>query len=125
MIAISQEDFDALEGATEQDLLGQLGLAVTGSDGADQGSSLKGLRTASAALAWPNFIQIGINFFNHIWPSVKDIVCQGYEAYTADDKEWIERAATAVLGLVNVGSAIAILIVKIAIKKGLDALCAV
>ncbi|WP_291836531.1 hypothetical protein [Brevundimonas sp.] len=122
MVSLTQEDFATLQSTSEEDLLGQLGLAVMGSEG--ESASLKSLQAASLDFSWPNFIQAGMNYFNRIWPTVKSVVCEAYEAYSEDNKAWIEQAATALLALINVGSAIAILIVKIAIKKGLDTLCA-
>jgi hypothetical protein len=121
MVTITQEDFSAFAGETEDDLLAQLGIAVAGTELAPQGG-LGSLKNAKS-MAWPDWRALGEVFFSRVWPQIKGVLCQAYEAYTADNKDWIEQAATALLALMNVGSAIAVLLVKIALKKGLDSLC--
>jgi len=122
MLTLTQTDFDMLDQSTEADLMGQLGLAVTG-HGPDASEGLMGLKSAQTAMAWPHFIQVGVNYFSHIWPQVSGVVCAAYHQYTETNKDWIENAAKALLGLINIGYAVAVLIVSIAMKKGLDALC--
>ncbi len=123
MVAISDQDFAAFSSESEDDLLTQLGFAIGGTDLDPQGATTT-LRKAKS-MAMPDWLDLGSRFFNRVWPQIKSIICTGYEEYTAGNKEWIEQAATALLALLNIGSAIAILLVKIAIKKGLDAICAV
>ena len=64
-----------------------------------------------------------MNYFNQIWSSISGTVCALYAAYSSHDKDWIEKVAEAILGLINVGWGVAVLIVEIALKRGLDALC--
>lgn len=121
MVAITDQDFSAFAGESEHDLLAQLGLAVAGTDD-DPHGGLETLKNAKS-MDWPDWRALGDAFFSKVWPKIKGVICGAYEEYTEDNKEWIEQAATALLAIINVGSAIAILLVKIAIKKGLDAIC--
>ncbi|MFN3669910.1 MAG: hypothetical protein ACK4VY_11410 [Brevundimonas sp.] len=123
MVTMTDQDFLAFAGETEEDLLAQLGLAVGGTD-YDPAGGMSTLKKAKN-MAWPDWRALGEAFFSNVWPQIKDVLCTAYKEYSEGDKEWIERVAEALLGLINIGSAIAILLVKIAIKKGLDALCAV
>jgi hypothetical protein len=123
MVTMTAEDFDGFANETEGDLLAQLGVAVAGSD-QDPSGAMKTLKAAKA-MAWPDWRALGETFFQKVWPQIKGVVCDAYKEYGGEDKAWIEQVATAILALINVGSAIAVLIVKIAIKKGLDAICGV
>ena len=122
MVTLTDQEFAAFAGEAENDLLAQLGLAVAGTDHDPQG----GFKTLNKAktMAWLDWRALGEAFFEKVWPQIKSTLCEAYAEYTETDKDWIEQAATALLALINVGSAIAVLIVKIAIKKGLDAICA-
>ncbi len=125
--AIAQVDVSNL---TEDDLYAQLGQALVGSDldEPDGWSELAGLKATMGADDIRNWfmrlIRRGRDAFDRFWPQVRDAVCSLYRAYEdAEGSDWIERAAEAIVGVINISAAAAAIIVKIAIKKGLDALC--
>ena len=127
--AIAQVDVAEL---SEDDLYAQLGQALAGSDfdEPEGWSELAGLKATMAPgdlLGWlSRLIRRGRDAFERFWPQVQGAVCAVYRAYEdAEGSDWIERAAEAILGVLNISAAAAAIIVKIAIKKGLDALCPV
>jgi len=127
MVAISNEEIQELNAESLEDLYAQLGRA------ADPGEPIVGLGETSlskmmvspsvSVLRWPDWIQRGFNYFESVWSNISSTVCGIYKEYTEIDKDWIERAAQAILGVINVGWAVAVIIVQIAIKRGLAALC--
>ncbi|WP_143276048.1 hypothetical protein [Brevundimonas diminuta] len=124
-IVIANTHLADLESASLDDLFGELGMASFGAD-ADVSSALGNLSGAKAIVlkgGWMSFVERGIAFFRSIWPTVKPIVCAAYAEYTESDGDWIGRIAGAILGVINVTAAVAVLILKIAIKQGLDTLC--
>lgn len=127
MAALSNQDVQDLEAESLNDLYAQLGRA------ADPGEPVVGLGETNLnkmmvgpsanAVRWPDWIQKGFNYFESVWSAISSTMCGIYQEYTEIDKDWIERAAQAILGVLNIGWAVAVIIVQIAIKRGLAALC--
>lgn len=125
--AIAEVDVSDL---SEEDLYAQLGQALAGSDldepeGWSELAGLKATMSDDGIIDWfRRLIRRGRDAFERYWPQVRDAVCAVYRAYEdAEGSDWIERAAEAILSILNISAAAAAIIVKIAIKKGLDALC--
>jgi hypothetical protein len=90
---------------------------------------MKGVMSAEASLGtssvWSWLVQQGKALFNKLWPAAKTLVCQLYKQKDEDTpiKDWVTVVATAIAGLLGLGAAAAVFIVKIAIQLGLDSLC--
>lgn len=127
MASLAIDEFAELQSAALDDLYAQLGRA------ADPGSPLIGLgqedlqaMMSSAGgfeLPVPNWIKKGLEFFQSAWDKVGSAVCAIYRDYSDINKDWVEKVAEAIVGLLNIGWAVAVIIVNIAIKRGLAHLC--
>ena len=66
----------------------------------------------------------GKALFEKYWPAVKEEICR---LYTGEDpanvKEWIERAAVVILGVLNITAAAAVFVAVLALRMGLNRLC--
>ena len=130
--ALAAGDFAAIEGRDLDKLYADLALAEAGSQ-SDIGAataSLEAFRSefavagAGDVLGW--LARRGKAIFERAWPAARAVTCKIYQE---DGKEgsklagWVEKAAAAVLAAISVTWAVAVLIVTIAVKLGLDALC--
>ena len=132
-VSLSQEEFSELQSDNLDDLYASLALTDAGNAGAmglslNSLSSLKSVMSAENAapggiIGW--LIQKGRALFNSLWPAAKALVCGIYKEDSGDSdlKDWVARVAAALVGLLNITAAVAILIVTIAMKLGLDAIC--
>lgn len=133
-VSLSAEDYSALDSQELDDLYANLALTDAGTAGTmglslNSLSSLKSVMSAEGAtsggvLSW--LIHKGKALFNSLWPGAKSLVCAIYKQDGDDQsklKGWVEKVAAALVGLLNITAAVAILIVSIAIKLGLDAIC--
>ena len=128
-ITITDDDTAILDNASVDDLYGHLG----GADAAPQpeavSDSLAALG-AKARTADPGLLQDlaskGRALFEKYWPMVQAKVCSLYaeDGGSGDRKGWIAKAAGAIAAAFNLTATVAVLIIGIAIKLGLDALCA-
>lgn len=128
-ITVTDDDAAMLDNASVDDLYGHLGGAdATASDAVSD--SLTALQ-AHARTADPGLLQDlaskGKALFEKYWPMVKDKVCGLYaeDGGSGDRKGWIAKAAGAIAGAFNLTATVAVLVIGIAIKLGLDALCGV
>lgn len=68
----------------------------------------------------------GKKHFNATWKKIKKIACQLYSSKPKlGGKDLVEYLVTAVAALVSITSAVAILVITLAVKYGLDKLCSV
>ena len=127
MAMLSNQEVSDLNATELDDLYAQLGRAADPGH-LTVGLEEKNLQTMMAGAAgsvsfWPNWIQRGFNYFDSVWNVVGSTVCAAYKDYSDIDGRWIENLANAIVGLLNIGWAVAVIIVQIAIKRGLAALC--
>ena len=126
-ITVTDDDTAILDSASVDDLYGHFG----GADAAPQPEtvSLSALH-ANAKAADPSLLQDlkskGKALFDKYWPMVQAKVCGLYaeDGGSGDRKGWIAKAADAIAAAFNLTAAVAVLVIGIAIKLGLDALCA-
>ena len=128
-ITITDDDTALLDNASVDDLYSHLG----GADAAPQpeavSASLAALH-ANAKAASPGLLDDlkakGKALFDKYWPMVQAKVCALYaeDGGSGDKKGWIAKAAGAIAAAFNLTATVAVLVIGIAIKLGLDALCA-
>jgi hypothetical protein len=132
-VKLSESEFNALEGQSLNDLYADLAITDAGTAGS-LGLDLESLGSIKAVMAAEDaspaniaswLISKGKALFNQLWPAAKAVVCQiyGEDKGDTDLKGWVARVAAAIVGLLNITAAAAILVVTIALKLGLDALC--
>jgi len=122
---MTAEEFGELQDLELNELYANLGVAGAGAMPSITKSfkDMKEFRLEGPGDWLAKLIQKGKEYFQQLWPQVKGRVCQLYSEGDEQAKEWIEKAATAILAVFSISAAIAILVVKIAIKMGLDMLC--
>lgn len=133
-VALAAAEFNQLNSQDVEELYADLALTDAGTAGTlglnlSGLSTMKGIMNAEAAAAgdiWSWLVQKGKALFNDLWPQMKSLVCEIYKE-DGDDASvlagWVAKVATAILTIVNVTAAVAILVVTIAIKVGLNKLC--
>ncbi|MDO9338888.1 MAG: hypothetical protein Q7T61_21040 [Caulobacter sp.] len=128
MITITDDDTDLLDAASVEDLYGHLGGADDTARPEAVSPSLTALH-ASAKAAEPGLLSDlaakGKALFEKYWPLARDKVCDLYadDGGQGDRKGWIAKAAAAIASALNLSATVAVLVIGIAIKLGLDALC--
>lgn len=125
-MTISKADLERLEATSLDDLYAELAIAEAGTED-EVGSALGTVSSLRVAVATPEsadslgwLIRRGKKIFNRHWGSIKDAVCQFYKD---EGEKWIEKAAEAIAKLLSLPGALVALILKIAIKLGMDMLC--
>ena len=101
------------EAGTEPDL----GLAL---DSIAEVRSLMSADNVAAGASLGGLIRKGKRIFNRYWPAIKDAVCKVWDEH---GEEGIDKAAEIISSLLRLPKAVIKLILKIAVKKGMDALC--
>jgi hypothetical protein len=128
-ITITDDDTAILDNASVDDLYGHLGGAEAAPQPEAVSDSLTAL-SAKAKTADPSLLQDlasrGKALFDRYWPMVQAKVCGLYaeDGGSHDRKGWIAKAAGAIAAAFNLTATVAVLVIGIAIKLGLDALCA-
>lgn len=132
-VSLSEQEFGQLQANDIDDLYANLALTDAGTAGTmglslSSLSSMKAIMSAEGAasggiLHW--LVEKGRALFDALWPAAKSLVCAIYKEDSGDSdlKGWVAKVAAALVGLLNVTAAVAILVVSIAIKLGLDAIC--
>lgn len=128
-VAVTTADLETLDALDLDELYTDLALAEIGTEpniGAalENLASVRALMTAEATadanpIRW--LINKGKAIFNRYWPAVRTTVCN---LYNDADGDWITTAATAIAAFLGIAAAVAVLIIKIAIKLGMEMLCA-
>lgn len=133
-VKLSESEFNDLEAQSVNDLYADLAITDAGTAGS-MGLDLESLTSIRAIMraedaAPDNIISWLVNkgkaIFNKLWPAAKAVVCAVYKEDGGDSgdlKGWVAKVAAMLVGLLNITAAAAILVVTIAIKLGLDALC--
>jgi hypothetical protein len=121
---MTSADVGNLETVDVDDLYADLAIAEAGSevhidDALRSVASVRAMVAAESA-SLGGLARKGKQIFNRYWPAVKTIVCKLYDEKGED---WISAAATAIAAFLSVGGAIAALILKIALKLGMELIC--
>lgn len=76
---------------------------------------------------WGGFLEIGKSFFNQAWAGMRDQICQLHEqnSEVLDEKSLTSIIVTAIVGAAGITQAIAVLLVTLAVRQGLNMLCSV
>lgn len=118
----------------------QLGLAEAGNENLEgairsmatvRGYALHSYGDVSVRSMSEWFYSKGLEYFKKIWNSIKKIACEIYrkDVEVKDGKDLVKYIAEKVieagtaLGIAAIGNAVVILVITIAVKQGLDALC--
>ncbi len=68
----------------------------------------------------------GKKYFEQLWKNVRGIICQIYsEKLPVDGKDLVTYLVVAIVAAGAITNALAVLVITIAVKKGLDKLCGV
>jgi hypothetical protein len=118
----------ALDDLDLDDLYADLALAEAGTepDISMAMESLASIRTmmaadsAAAAISVGGLIRKGKRIFNKYWPIVRDAVCKLWKEHGED---WLDKAADVISAVLRLPKVIIALILKIAIKLGMAAIC--
>ena len=133
-IEVSKTQVEQLMAQDLDDLFADLALADAGTHG-PFGLSLESLsdtrgamsaKSGATAAGMDGLFGLGRRIFNRVWPTVRGVVCALYAENDGDGeaKGWVTTVATAKLAATSVASPVAIIIAVIAMKMGLDQLCA-
>ncbi len=90
--------------------------------------SVAGNNDTDVAIALTNstFLEKGKRHFRELWDGLKKIVCEIYARnLKLEGKDLVTYIVAAIMATVNIANALLVLIITIAVKKGLDKLCAV
>lgn len=133
-IEVSENQVEQLMAQDLDELFADLALADAGTRG-PFGLSLESLtdtrsamsaKSGATAAGMDGLFGLGRLIFNRVWPTVRGVVCALYAENDGDSevKGWVTTVATAVLAAASVSSPVAIIVAVIAMKMGLDRLCA-
>lgn len=131
-----KKDIDLVWEMNEEEIYKQLGLASMGTESMVEAvGSMKFIMSTAAntnTVAATKSIEKslakkGRNYFDRLWRKVRDIACKIYsEKLPIGDKKDLAAYIVSILAsATKIGNPLLVLIVTIAIKKGLDKMCKV
>ena len=129
---LAASEFAAIQTRDLDQLYADLALAETGSQSnfGAAAASFDALHSDLAAASVGDFLRRlvdrGKAIFERLWPAAKAVTCKVYDEDGKPDSPlggWVEKAAAAVLAAISVPWAVAVLIVTIAVRVGLNKLC--
>lgn len=121
---------------SEDDLLQALGATSTGNASVQEATVLGGLLAKSSSsnqmildqhhFSASHLIDLGEALFAKMWPKVRGMICHVYLDETkVGDKDLATYLVGLLVAALSISNALAILLVTLAIKRGLDMLCPV
>lgn len=128
MPALDDAAMAALDELDLDDLYADLALAEAGTE-PDIGMAIESITSirkmmaadsAVAAISLGGLIRRGKRIFNRYWPIVRDAVCKLWNEHGPD---WLDKAADVISAILRLPKVVIALILKIAVKLGMDAIC--
>jgi hypothetical protein len=128
-----KRDVDAAWAMKDDEIFRLLGLAQMGTRNVIEAT--KSMKFVMAAVANTNAAVAtasvsgsleaeGKSFFEELWEKIKEIICQIYsEKLPIDGKDLVAYLVAAIVAAGAITNALAVLVITIAIKKGLDKMC--
>ena len=143
---IEQEVQDAWN-MSEEDLYKHLGMVSLGTNSLSESTRSMNMLMSMAAnpdaeiatnTLWENLLENGRNYFARAWNALKDIICTIYKGNDKlEGKDLVSYIVGELLGMIGgaiaagtllagiISNPLLILVITIAVKKGLDLLCAI
>ena len=128
-------DVDATSTMKDDEIYRLLGLAQMGTQNvAEATKSMKlvmsaaaNINVAEATTSVSGSLEAdGKNYFEELWDSIKDIICQIYsEKLPVDGKDLVAYLVAAIVAAGAIANALAVLVITIAVRKGLNNMCGI
>lgn len=124
LLALDQEELFANLARNDQTTMVALGASSQVAQGFLTRAELQGTMQA-AGLAWNDLVAAGKALFRKLWEAARDIVCGAYGELTGNGGigpvlDWV---AEQIVARLNWQAHVAYLVVRAAVKSGLDNLC--
>ncbi len=128
-----QSDVDTVWNMDDQEVYRLLGLAQMGTKSVTLAK--KSMSSVMSAAANTNAKEAmasisgslevgGISYFEELWGNIKGIICQIYnDKLQIEGKDLAAYLVAALVSAVSISSALAVLVITIAVKRGLDKMC--
>lgn len=128
-----KRDVEAIWNMEDKEVYSLLGLAEMGTKNITQAQkSMSFIMLAAAntnrgeavAAVSDSLEEDGKNYFEELWEKIKGVICQIYnDKLQIEGKDLAAYLVAAIVSAISISNALAVLVITIAVKRGLDNMC--